>query len=155
NTAGYDLRWSTPVEGLMVGASGSFTEREFTGTYSRLPGYPVLSLEAKTYMMRQLGWYMEYTHGPWRFDGEYRAAKTLSLITVLGLGAFRNGQATPGWFVALSYRVNPHLELGTYRTQYKYIAIDDQSPIVGTDHIYDTAVAARVDLNRFWNLKIE
>jgi hypothetical protein len=53
-----------------------------------------------------------------------------------------------------AYRVKPKLQVGVYHSNFH---VDD--PTVPTDtasnHIYDEVGTARIDINRFWVLKVE
>jgi hypothetical protein len=59
--------------------------------------------------------------------------------------------------VAGSYRVIKRLELGSYYSRYtitsSFLNLSDTS--LPSGHDYDKAVTGRVDLNRFWNVKVE
>jgi hypothetical protein len=71
-----------------------------------------------------------------------------------------------GWYFAGAYRVAKHLELGSYYSHYTISDVvggalaaagfpsetDTSQP---ANHIYDKVITARVDLTRFWNVKVE
>ncbi|MDA0204137.1 MAG: hypothetical protein O3A53_06565 [Acidobacteria bacterium] len=155
-TTGYDLRWTTPVSGLMAGVSQSFSEREYEGELAAAP--IIIKGKAKTYFSRQTALYAEFVHGPWRLDAEYRAWKSLTRILGPPPLPGRSGQNTPGWFAALSYRVSKLVEIGAYRSQYKFQELLD--PVVtqtgpGANHVDDTTVTIRLDPTPYWNIKVE
>jgi hypothetical protein len=151
-TTGYDLRWNTPVSGLMLGASQSFSNRDYQGLLMLLTGPQ--PAKGNSYLMRQTAAYFELARGRWRLNGEYRFSKTLSKAET-PIASYRNGQVTPGWFAAVAYRAKKYLELGAYRSQYRYFAVFDQAQVVGTDHIYDWTATVRLDLGANWNIKVE
>jgi hypothetical protein len=57
------------------------------------------------------------------------------------------------WFAAGSYRLSKYLEVGSYYSNYVYNVDLPASP--PSNHIYDTAVTARVDVTSFWHVKVE
>ena len=153
-TAGYDLRWTTPVQGMTAGFSQMFSQRHLAGELAALP----IHLSAVSYMMRQSALYLEWNRGRWRLDAEYRASKTLTRIFGLPPNRSQTGQISPSWFTALSYRVSERLEVGAYRSQYLYHPLFTPPLVLtgpGANHIHDTTATVRLDLTRNWNFKIE
>jgi hypothetical protein len=150
--AGYDVRWTAPDSALMAGFSQSFHQREFAGELVFAP----VKGSAKTYFSRESAFYAELTRGRWRFDAEYRASKTLARIS-LPMGSDTIGGATPGWFAALSYRLSPLVEIGAYRSQFKYKPLLGAANVVAAaaSHMHDSTFTLRLDPTRFWNLKVE
>jgi hypothetical protein len=59
-----------------------------------------------------------------------------------------------GWFLSVAYRVNKHLELGTYNSRY-YGGHPANPADLNSNHIFDQTATARFDINRFWNVKLE
>lgn len=152
--AGYDVQWSTPVMGLLAGVSQSFAHRDFTGELVAAP----IKGTAEMYLARQTAFYVEFARGRWRFDAEYRAAKTLTRILGVPAHLAQSGQVSPGWFGALSYRVSRRVEVGAYRSQFRYRGVFQPPSVAsgpGANHIYDTTATVRLDFTRNWNLKIE
>lgn len=153
-TAGYDLRWTTPVTGLFTGFSQSFRQSDFDGELAAAP----IRGTAKTYMGRQTAVYGEFSRGKWRLDAEYRHQKLLTRIWGLPQRYDQSGQISPGWFAAVSYRVSRLVELGTYRSQFRYTPLF-RPPLVlagpGANHLEDTVVALRLDPKSYWNVKVE
>lgn len=153
-TTGYDLRWVSPVSGLMAGISQSFTQREFDGELVQAP----IRGSAKTYFSRRTNVYAEYARGPWRLDAEYRAYKSLTYVDILPPGYNLTGQNGPGWYTAVSYRFSRRLEAGAYRSQYRFQPLFNTLGLrtdSSANHIYDTTVTFRVDLSRYWDVKVE
>jgi hypothetical protein len=66
-------------------------------------------------------------------------------------GFFTN--RSESWFASASVRVLDRLEVGSYHTRFVSSLQRPSQP--DDNHIYDTAVAGRIDLNRFWNVKVE
>jgi hypothetical protein len=59
-----------------------------------------------------------------------------------------------GWFASAAFRVSKRIELGSYYSRYWSDVIHDSAD-TASSHIYDKVVTARIDLKRFWDLKIE
>ena len=167
---GVDLRWSTPVKGLLVGASRM--NEDITGTGSAItlpnpgagglpyPGTSPYSEHSKADWTNQF--YGRYTLGKLRIDSEYRRYLRDQIIYS---GALKNVTDVRGCYVSGAYRVMKRLALGSYYSRYTITNISGGHPGGGgsppTDtslpgnHIYDKVVTARVDFNKFWNLKVE
>ena len=151
-TAGFDLRWTTPVSGLMAGISQSFGQRDSTGM---LPGFP-LPATAKTYLDRTTAVYAEFSRGRWRLDGEWRTNKQLTRIFGLPPPFSMTGQTAHPWFAAFSYRVSRLLEVGAYHSQFRYKTLFALPGLTDPGgRIDDTTVTLRLDPTSFWNFKIE
>jgi hypothetical protein len=58
-----------------------------------------------------------------------------------------------GWYASAAYRVSKRLELGAYHSWFYPTWREDRSSPAG--HMFDQTVTARIDLTRFWDLKIE
>jgi hypothetical protein len=161
---GADLRWHTPLRGLLAGISRVNQHDEDRGTFvafwnpaaGKIPywGY------SKQYWLNQF--YGQYSRGSLHLDSEYRR----TYIDAVVLSGTSNAQAdVRGWYVLGSYRVAKRLELGSYYSRYAMTAhyggilgmafpprVDTSLP---ENHIYDKVVSVRIDLNRFWNVKLE
>jgi len=152
-TTGADLRWTTPVSGLMTGISQGFGQRDSEGM---LPGLPFV-LKAKTYLDRTTAIYAEYSRGPWRLNGEWRATKSSTEIFGLPPSFSRNGQTSHPWFAAASYRISRRVEVGAYHGQYRFKSLFAVPGVAdaGAGRIDDTTVTLRLDPTSYWNFKIE
>jgi hypothetical protein len=106
--------------------------------------------------------YGEYKMGRWCIDAEYRRYLRNQLVlnkTSLDISDVR------AWYVSGTYRVNKKVRLGSYYSHYTLtdvvggllttIAPNQIDTTQPTNHIYDKVVSARLDLNHFWNVKIE
>ena len=109
--------------------------------------------------------YGEYTVGKLRIDSEYRrfvhdqseqVADSVILVTKADVR---------GWYVSGAYRIFKRLKLGSYYSRYARTRVasgplaplfpDQTDTSLPANHIYDKVIAARVDLNKFWNIKVE
>jgi hypothetical protein len=144
---GIDLRWTTPIDGLMTGYS--FSQNHLVGQLL-LNAYQ-LPFTVTTEPQRRQAVYADYQWSRLRLSGESRheySARSMSPA------AFPTSE-TPSrsWFAAASYRLFDKLEVGSYHSNYVY---DLNLPSSNADnHIYDTAISSRVDVTRFWNIKVE
>jgi hypothetical protein len=161
---GADLRWHTPVKGLLLGVSR--LDQDINGDGVAVnplglpPGIYPYTEHSKSDWTNQ--YYGSYAAGKLRIDSEYRryihdqyffGSSSLSLDDVRG------------WYVAGSYRLHKRLAVGTYYSRYtissiitgsvasSYINQTDTS--LPANHIYDKVISARVDLKQYWYLKIE
>jgi hypothetical protein len=159
---GGDLRWKTPLPGLLVGASRLNGEITGKGKYINLfdptAGLVPYQISSKAEWTNQ--YYGEYAVRKWRFDAEYRRyfrdepyADSLDSIDLRA------------WYLAGAYRICKRLEAGSYYSRYTVrnvfsgtlalVEPNETDTSLPQNHIYDKVITARVDLNRFWNVKIE
>jgi hypothetical protein len=147
---GADLRWTTPVKGLLLGASYMVQDITTTGHYTKPI---VVAYKLTTVKDNATNFYAEYLFGNLRFAGEYRSEPKIvqlnqpSGVLVQGFQDSRSG------YVSLSYRFFKWLELGTYQSRYV-----DNWPVNHGDprnHIFDQTITARFDINRNVDFKLE
>lgn len=146
---GADLKWNTPLKGLLAGASLSSLDTTATG-YFLSNNYPYKNV---TLIDRIYAFYTQYSWGNAVFEGEYRKENRNSeynAATGVISQTIRNSRQG---YLAVTYRLSKRLELGTYHS--RFLLNWDQNHGDDRNHIFDQAVTARVDLNRFWDLKIE
>jgi len=162
---GADLRWKTPLTGLMVGASRLSEDVTQTGKFTNplnpAAGLVPFSEVSKTDGINQF--YSAYTAGKLRIDSEYRRYLHDGTINRTLIETITNVR---GWYIAGSYRILKPLSLGSYYSHYTFTSVSvagTLAPLVPSqtdtslpgNHIYDKVVSARIDLNRFWNVKVE
>jgi hypothetical protein len=162
---GADLRWNTPLKGLLIGASRLNEDltgtAKFTSPLNPAGGLVPLNEGFKAGWTNQF--YGEYTVGKLRIDSEYRRQlhdqnnESLNVETIIDVR---------GWYISGSYRLMKRLALGSYYSRYSITTVSEGGPLAAgfprqtdtslpVNHIYDKVIAARVDLNKFWNLKLE
>ena len=160
---GGDLRWNTPVKGLMVGASRMNEEITGRGTFINAldpsAGLVPYQTTSKAYWTNQ--YYAEYMLRKVRIDAEYRRHFNNEPY-VTGSEVTSDIRA---WYVSGSYRVRKHFEVGAYYSHYVVreevwgaaaaLFAGSLDPSLPQNHVYDKVVAARVDLNRYAYVKIE
>jgi hypothetical protein len=144
---GFDTRWSAPVDGLTIGYSLLQAKKDLDITIPTLP----IPLHVDVPMARVQALFGELQHDRVRFAAEWRQEATTTRLTPAI--APETTMTSRGWFASGSYRLNERLELGAYRSSHVpdiSLSADDD-----TNHIRDNAIAARVDLNSFWHVKVE
>ena len=107
-------------------------------------------------------YYGEYTRNKLQIASEYRRYFRDQMI--FG-GTSENPIDVRGWYVSGAYRVVRRLQLGTYYSHYTVSSfvkgvLASLSPVPGpaslpANHVYDKVISARVEINRYWNMKIE
>lgn len=161
---GADLRWGTPLKGLLVGASRldeDITAKGLSVTpFDPGAGLLPYSESSKSDWTNQF--YLQYTVGKLRIDSEYRRYLRDQILTSL---YSENVTDVRGWYVAGSYRISKSLQLGSYYSRYTISSVfggalaglgpNQTDTSLPANHIYDKVITARVDLNRFWNVKVE
>lgn len=145
--AGGDLRWNTPVSGLMLGVSEVFQSEHFGN--ASIQGLPSRSVAAP---YRTAAAYGDYEVGKFHFSGEYRRNTVNQNFSEGPLFEVLNFSDT-GWFVSAAYRLMSRLEVGAYESRY-YL---DKSLSAGAQatHIFDQVMTARLDIKRYWYFKVE
>lgn len=164
---GGDLRWNTPLKGLLIGASrmnenitGQATVVNSTGLGPRV--FPETD-HSKADWTNQF--YGEYTVGKLRIDSEYRRFLNDADYSSLGSVGLTNVTDVRGWYVSETYRVMKRLALGSYYSRYSVTSVsggpdaayapNQTDTSLPANHIYDKVISARVDLKKYWNVKVE
>ncbi len=162
---GGDLRWNTPVRRLMVGVSR--LNQEITGHGTHVSPFDRAAGFIPYYESSRQDWtnqfYGQYEISRFTFDAEYRRYLRDQLILN---GSTANITDMRAWYVSGTYRVSKKLKLGSYYSHYTVtdvygggLADQGEPDLIDTSqpgsHIYDKVISARLDLNRYWDLKIE
>jgi len=147
---GGDLRWTTPLKGLLVGISRMNENIDGYGTttaFGPLTSYHEWSTADWTNQ-----YYGQYAHDKLQIDSEYRRYWRNQTIYS---GGFTVQTDVRGWYVAGAYRLAKRLQLGSYYSRYSISVPPNPLAPAQSGHIYDKVVTGRVDLNRFMNVKVE
>ena len=146
---GADLKWRTPINGLMLGGSWSRVELDSTSSTVHTP---FGSFPARVYSRDQTQ----------EVSGQYERGKLTLQAEGRITPIYQNSHTGPGliyspmraWYVLASYRAMKKLTLGTYYDQEWFFLYnrDRQDP---TNHLKDVALCTRFDLNRFLYAKVE
>jgi hypothetical protein len=154
---GEDLRWNTPLKGLLVGASHagySYVNHSEGDAGNMFQGYSS-ARAAKNY---STAFYFDYSAGSLRLYGEYQRYWEDYKISVgsaehpINLGGNTPNDQRMG-YLAVSYRISKRLELGTYHS--RFIGSWSSVHSAPSNHLFDQTMTARVDLNSHWDVKVE
>jgi hypothetical protein len=146
---GGDLRWQTPLKGLLAGASRE--NQDYTSRYTvNLPTgpFPVQASDNSDWTNQ---FYGEYSWKKLLVDAEFRRAWEDN-----GVRKVSEFQVNVhAWYIGGGYRVSKRLQLASYYSHYWIgFPLPDVEP-AGSGHMNDKVVTGRVDINRFFSLKIE
>jgi hypothetical protein len=135
---GGDLRWKTPVQGLLAGASYLDQDLHIQATIQSF-SYTASSTHDETSQF-----YVQYIRDKLTLDGEYRR-------NLLDLAQFSlNSRSAYG---SASYRISKRLELGAYYSRfYLDLRANSNGP---SSHIFERVASARLDLTSHWDVKLE
>ncbi len=162
-TYGGDLRWQTPVKGLLTGVS--YEENHVRNTGQLNPsvalGGPNVMVpyweQSQSQFTKTI--YGTYTYKNLRIDSEYKYF--WRHFTIFD-GQFQALIATHGWYPSAAYRVNKWFEFGGYYSHFGedwIITVPGQveapSESDPSRHIYDKVITARFDLKTRWYIKTE
>jgi hypothetical protein len=161
---GGDLRWSTALPGLLIGVSRLDQDTTGKGTSlnpaNHLQTIPYTE-SSKADWMNQF--YGQYMHGRLRLDSEYR--RYLRNQSVFG-GLAKDEDDVRGWYFSGSYSVSNRFAFGSYYSRYTienfvgglFVTLgfsNNTDTSLAANHIYDKVITGRINLNRFWNVKVE
>ena len=152
---GADLRWSTPLPGLMVGSSVVAQDYVVDGIDTLKSNGLTLDLHLPTKKHHTNAHYVQYTKGKLRLDGEYRKTWRVSQSYFSGAQTFTR-QTSADWhygYVSAAYRLNNRIEVGTYHSRFYPAWGALHSPPAG--HVFDQALTVRFDLKEYLSLKVE
>lgn len=161
---GVDLRWNTLVKGLLIGVSRMNEDMTGKGLainpFDPTAGLVPYSEASKADWTNQF--YGEYAAGRLRIDSEYRRYWRNQLLSS---GTSESFADVRGWYVSGAYRICKRFQIGSYYSRYTITNIVTGAfaifypPATDTslpaNHDYDKVITGRVDLNKFWNMKIE
>ncbi|MGA7446409.1 MAG: hypothetical protein WBQ43_10445 [Terriglobales bacterium] len=146
---GADLRWKTPLDGLLVGASRQIQDN--TSVYTvELPTGPI-QLRGSDRSDWANQFYGEYSWKKLLLDAEFRRAWDDN-----GKPKVDEFQINVhAWYIGGAYRIVKRLQVGSYYSHYWInFPLADIEP-AATGHDNDKVVTGRVDINRFFNVKVE
>jgi len=148
---GGDLRWATPLKGLLMGISRMNQDMSLKGAVN-MPGIGSVAIRLNDMSDWTNQYYGQYSWKKLVVDAEYRRYYML-----MGSNGVPSAEEDiRGWYLAGSYQIAKRVQLGSYYSRYWIsfpIAYVGQPPATG--HDYDKVVTGRVDLNRFMNIKVE
>ena len=164
--AGADLRWQTPVKGLLVGASRLNEISTDKGTVSNpleMGQYVGYRADSKSDWQNQF--YGEYVRGKLRIDSEFYHTRLQLDDKVEGVLAAVTDSDVISWYASGTYRLAKRLAVGSYYSHFTIKSLGSGPLAIlfpsGTDtslpanHVYDKVISGRIDLTKFWNVKLE
>jgi hypothetical protein len=160
---GADLRWESPWKGLLVGIS-RMNEDIYARGITPDPFNPRVILAYSEHS--RADWtnqfYGQYGRGRLQLEVEYRRYVRDQMI--FG-GASENPIDVRGWYTSGSYRAAKRVQVGAYYSHYTVqsflkgaLTFLDPVPTplsLPENHVFDKVVAGRIDLNRWWIVKLE
>jgi hypothetical protein len=164
---GGDLRWDTPLKGLLIGASrmnGDLAgQARAKNPLSVGPPFYPATEQSKADWTNQF--YGEYVVGKLRIDAEYRRFVHNEYFQTAGALTLTNLTDVRGWYVSGTYRLMKRLALGSYYSRYSITSVtggpdaayapSQTDTSLPAEHVYDKVISARVDLKQFWYVKVE
>jgi hypothetical protein len=148
---GGDLRWATPLKGLLIGASRMNEDITGKGTVN-IPGFGTGPYEEHSNADWTNQFYGQYVVGKLEVDSEWRRYWRDQQIFN---GFFRIQTDVRGVYVSGSYRFTKWFQLGSYYSRYSVTVLAMAGTLPPSGHTYDKVVTGRFDLNRFTNIKLE
>jgi hypothetical protein len=156
-TYGGSLRWRTPLNGLMVGASDNSQLAMIDPLNFTIPAGPIAGTYAGTQRLspfNELNYFGKYEKGKVMVAGEYTRLPvhlTMTYPLPVGLIPIRNDQHT--WYGMASYKVTGKLTAGVYDSQ----TVVHSAPLTDGAARYskDWVLSGRYDLSQFLYVKAE
>jgi hypothetical protein len=155
---GGDVRWQTPLKGLMIGASESIQALDGKATNGS-----TYHIEPNSTNVQ----YFQYERGKFYFASEYkRTPKNSTSVIVTTTPVLKNGVITltttsktsvsrserrDGFFMA-AYRVTPKLQVGGY---FSRELKPHRDPALPKNYFNDCVASARFDINSYFYFKVE
>jgi hypothetical protein len=145
---GADLRWNTPLQGLLVGSS--YLNGSSTAKGTDALGFKYSSTTKKYYVSQ---FYAQYVRGGLRLDAEYRRTYINEQIfdVLVPFGELEIDSRS--FYGSASYRISKRVEVGAYYSLF-YLNWKQNLSDPG-NHIYDKTATVRLDLTKHWDVKIE
>ena len=161
---GGDLRWFTPVHGLLIGASRQNERISGSGTLS----VPVAHISGVPYSEHSFkdwtNWfYGKYDKEKWHLAAEHK--RYFQAKDIFGEEAWFDVD-TRGWYGSVAYTANKWLEVGSYYSHYR--AFFGGADLVANGptlayptltgpekHDYDKVVTGKISFNQYLTLKVE
>jgi len=150
---GAALTWNTPISGLRIGATYSYsTNLTVSGPFRQVP---TLTSSINLTKADYKGVSAEYTTGQWTFTGEYFINTTDSVLTLPSFIAppSRSHGGYKAWYVSAARRFGK-FELGTYYTE-TWNSYPTATIAPSALQRKDCALAVRYDVNDHLLFKIE
>lgn len=140
-TPGFDLRWKTPLRGLVAGgslmlynASGNLVNGAFRESLTYWPTY-----------------YAQYEKNRLSLSAQFMTLNQPQIVTTTGAPQ-ASTSSDRAWFAMASYHVTDRFQAGAYYTRNTVLHADASDP---GNYFRDWVLSGRYDLNRYFYLKLE
>ena len=138
---GGDLRWATPLRGLVLGTSAESQSLDGSGPEGTMHVPPVFTA----------AYYAEWTKGKWYFAGEYWRMP-LMLNLQAGPDSLQAQVDQRSWYPMVSYQMTKTIQLGTY---YSHYINKDGNTSLPENYSKDWALSGRYNFNVNFYAKLE
>jgi hypothetical protein len=142
-TPGFDLRWNTPLKGLMIGASDQRINASgnlSNGTYNQSPAY------SPTY-------YAQFVYRKVFASYQYARSITHTTTQITGMPPDMESDDSHTWFVMGGYHFTDKFQAGVYYSSELSASPRDNSDPANFGH--DWAISGRYDFNSYLYGKLE
>jgi hypothetical protein len=140
-TYGGDLRWETPLQGLLIGASADIQAMDGTAPQGSLHLVPFLSAY----------YYVQFSKGKFYFAAEYNDAPSRASIT-LGQTVIPIPVGAHAWYAMGSYHLSKKTQVGSY---YSCSVDTGLQPGLAANYSKDWVVSGRYDFDSYFYAKLE
>jgi len=140
-TYGGDLRWETPLRGLMVGSSADVQALDGSA--------PGGSLHVSSFILTSH--YAQFSRGRFYFAGEYDRGPANGVLTI-GTFVVPDPLDARSWYAMGTYRLSKKLQVGSYYSHYVNKALDTTQP---ANYSKDWVASGRYDFNSYFYGKLE
>jgi hypothetical protein len=146
---GGDFKWTTPLKGLVVGASRMDEDITGKGTAAFFGG-PVGPYQEHSLSDWADQVYGQYSIGNLTVESEFRRWYRYQDIFN---NAFTVTTDTRTWYASTSYHLSKRFTLAGY---YSHFVADWRTPhFYPGNHLYDKVLTLRADLKSYWDVKVE
>ncbi len=143
------LKWDTPVDGLMIGASGFIVGSTYNVTSTE--NIPLIYENDLSYFYLSA----EYIWNDLSFSSECLMSSSTRNMYLAALPSFKilddDDAKSTSYYVRASYRFLDWFEAGVYYSE----AIDQDDGSGPENELKDIALSNRFDLNEYWTIKLE
>jgi hypothetical protein len=147
---GGDIRWATPLKGLLLGVSRLDEDITGKGTAALFGPPGPYQEHSKADWADQF--YGQYTIGKFELDSEWR--RYIRNQEVFN-GTLAIETDVHGNYVAGAYRFTKWFQFGSYYSRYSIVEPASAFGGATSGHTYDKVVSGRFDVNRFLYFKVE
>jgi len=142
---GGDVRWNTPLNGFLLGASLAVTDLQSPN--AKWGPYP-MPLDSR---YRQQQMYAQFEKGNLGLSAEWAIDPAHSFVGALP----ENYIPVREWYTMASYRLNTRWTVGSYFSNYWGFMEGGRDKSNPMNYAKDTVLNARCDINRYFYLKLE